>query len=427
MHCSDGWDRTAQLSSLAQICLDPHARTIRGLAILIEKEWVGFGHKFRDRCGHLHKETATPGGTGGGLSHLQLAKSFFGSKGVFFGSDSSNQSVDYLASSEQGTSTPPSGSTTSASGPKRVKPREVSPVFPQFLDCVYQLWTQFPTRFEYSPALLDFLLEHVFSCRYTNFIFNNEKERFENAHLNGADIWDAVQSDIARFVNPSYVPTENLQDCGGGTGRISTTGEPGTISLSSSDSVVLFPRTDRLVYWPVYMCDSRTATGTSMSQGVDDAEDLSNTGSGTSNGDPDGPGNFEPEVSLPPRIPPRHVPSFPSQQVREGAVLEMLDMSQVNIDRPNTNQADINAQLPVMHNSNYVQNPFAAIQNDHASLQRQAGKNSQASAIEIPHSEQKQTFPTQMNMEDKTILHSTLDIKDSHPGVMEMHELSLDG
>ena len=29
-HCSDGWDRTSQLVSLTEICLDPYYRTIEG-------------------------------------------------------------------------------------------------------------------------------------------------------------------------------------------------------------------------------------------------------------------------------------------------------------------------------------------------------------------------------------------------------------
>ncbi len=35
VHCSDGWDRTAQACSVASVLLDPYYRTIKGLMVII--------------------------------------------------------------------------------------------------------------------------------------------------------------------------------------------------------------------------------------------------------------------------------------------------------------------------------------------------------------------------------------------------------
>jgi hypothetical protein len=46
---AEGWDRTAEISSLAQIFLDPFYRTFHGFQVLVCKDWLSFGHRFKDR------------------------------------------------------------------------------------------------------------------------------------------------------------------------------------------------------------------------------------------------------------------------------------------------------------------------------------------------------------------------------------------
>ena len=114
VHCSDGWDRTAQLTSLAMLMLDAHYRTLRGFQVLVEKEWLSFGHRFHTRVGH------------GSDKHADADR---------------------------------------------------SPIFVQFVDCVWQLVQLQPQCFEFDESFLAHILDHVYTCQYGTFLMDSECER----------------------------------------------------------------------------------------------------------------------------------------------------------------------------------------------------------------------------------------------------------
>jgi len=148
VHCSDGWDRTAQVCATSQLILDPYFRSLEGLFVLIEKDWTSFGHKFQDRIGH----------------------------GVNFAKSNS----DHL--------------------------KEVSPVFLQWLDVVWQLLQQFPTSFEYNENLLIFIVDSLYSNISGTFLGNSEYERKAQlqCHLRTKSLWEIIMKDTKNFVNTAY-------------------------------------------------------------------------------------------------------------------------------------------------------------------------------------------------------------------------------
>ncbi|KAI8868484.1 phosphatases II [Ramicandelaber brevisporus] len=197
VHCSDGWDRTAQLTSTAMLCLDPYYRTMRGFAVLVEKEWVSTGHKFADRCGHL------PSGKRFSTSYAAVGNS---------AANALNRIVQDNASVTESASSGASSNNSAASPEK-----EASPVFHQFLDCVYQLWTQHPTRFEFTEDFLIQLHQAVYSCQFGTFLFNCERERnvVARASEHTQSIWSHLLSDPAKYRNELFdLVADQEQDCG---------------------------------------------------------------------------------------------------------------------------------------------------------------------------------------------------------------------
>ena len=174
IHCSDGWDRTGQLSAVSQLCLDPFYRTMRGFQILIEKDFVSFGHKFMDRCGHLSSEKffLTP----------------------VDGAGSSDVAQALLASVQN-----------RFSGNHHL--RETSPIFHQFLEAVRNIQRQYPARFEFNELFLRDLHTHLYSCQFGTFLFNSERERREGA-VGTVSVWDYMNSppQPEKYTNPDYNP-----------------------------------------------------------------------------------------------------------------------------------------------------------------------------------------------------------------------------
>ena len=184
IHCSDGWDRTSQLSALSQLCLDPFYRTIRGFEILIEKDWLSFGHKFLDRCGHLSSEKffLSPSGDSTSGSGADAAQAFLTSVQNRFASQ------NHL--------------------------KETSPVFHQFLESVRQIQRQFPERFEFNERFLHQLHYHLYSCQFGTFLFNCERDRKVGDGgpppcEKTLSIWDFLNSpaEMVQNRNPAYDPT----------------------------------------------------------------------------------------------------------------------------------------------------------------------------------------------------------------------------
>ncbi|CAO1599875.1 phosphatidylinositol-3-phosphatase ymr1 [Xanthoria calcicola] len=241
IHCSDGWDRTSQLSALSQLCLDPYYRTLEGFIVLVEKDWLSFGHMFNHRSGFLSSEkwfSIENERVGGSDSHHQraglsnsssgaghaLENAFLSAKGFFNKDNSSRESFvdsdgelqpyDQSPSSNINKKSSASNSVASKLGKEGVasdktkpttKVKETSPVFHQFLDATYQLLHQNPSRFEFNERFLRRLLYHLYSCQYGTFLYNNERERMEaGVQQKTRSVWDYFLGRREQFLNPQY-------------------------------------------------------------------------------------------------------------------------------------------------------------------------------------------------------------------------------
>jgi len=153
VHCSDGWDRTAQTTSLAQLLLDPYYRTLEGFIVLIEKEWISYGHKFATRHGH------------------------------------GNKIGNY-------------------------KDGQRAPIFQEFIDCVWQLMQHFPRSFEFNERFLITILDHVHSCLFGTFLFNCELERRKaGVREKTVSLWTYIYAQRPIYLSSQYDPASTVDIC----------------------------------------------------------------------------------------------------------------------------------------------------------------------------------------------------------------------
>jgi len=145
-------DRTGQVAVLAQLFLDPYYRTREGFSALVQKDFMSFGHPFHTRCAHGEGrgERDTPSGNSG----------------------------------DEG---------------------QISPIFIQFLDCVYQIVNQYPECFEFNTKYLLVLSEHVYSSRFGTMLCDTERERELVAGIRQRthSLWDYLD-ERDDLVNPSF-------------------------------------------------------------------------------------------------------------------------------------------------------------------------------------------------------------------------------
>lgn len=203
IHCSDGWDRTSQVVSLLEICLDPFYRTYEGFMILVEKDWCSFGHRFLERSGHLNSDVRF---------HDNTMHSLFNdgdTNGDSFDMDQDDYGEDDGEDDEDTNLLNLSKISKKFNENFKLNKKSlkfVSPVFQQFLDCVYQLLTQNPDLFEFNERFLRRLVYHLYSCQYGTFLSNNEKEKFQQDLPNKTrSVWDYFRSRRKQFINPNFV------------------------------------------------------------------------------------------------------------------------------------------------------------------------------------------------------------------------------
>ncbi|VDK36114.1 unnamed protein product [Taenia asiatica] len=138
----DGRDQCLLVSALVQVILSPAVRTIRGFEALIQREWISAGHAFSERCSHLL---------------TQRSDTIF---------------------------------------------TEAAPIFLLFLDCIWQLWCQYPSSFEFNEEFLLYLVKHVYGFEFesllnlvfTKMLKNEQLSLLTRSYVNSDEVLPKIRN-----------------------------------------------------------------------------------------------------------------------------------------------------------------------------------------------------------------------------------------
>lgn len=168
------------ISTLAQLIMDPGCRTLDGFLELVEREWIQVTDHFpppdlKTSCHHVSMKVSPK--TGSAVSCLPHAAAVDSCNAcpkrwngnvffvVFF------NRAGFLQAGH------PFHQRCAHSAYSHARVQQESPFFLLLLDCVWQIWEQFPLALGFSKALLLRLATEAYASNYGTFLCNRHQER----------------------------------------------------------------------------------------------------------------------------------------------------------------------------------------------------------------------------------------------------------
>ena len=93
------------------------------------------------------------------------------------------------------------------------KSKSHSPTFVIFLDCVWQIFNQFPCSFEFTEKFLIRLAEEAYSSRFGTFLCDCERERaLINVKEHTVSLWSYLNRPeiLSEYLNCMYEPNKSV-------------------------------------------------------------------------------------------------------------------------------------------------------------------------------------------------------------------------